>query len=37
MYNNSKGEVERGEKNMGKVEAQSALLLPNTAKEGGIR
>ncbi|KAF8310111.1 TPT-domain-containing protein [Clavulina sp. PMI_390] len=33
MYNNAKGDVERGEREARKVEAQAALLLPNTARE----
>lgn len=36
MYNNAKSDVERGERKARKVEAQAALLLPNTAREGEI-
>jgi len=36
MYNNAKSDVERGERKVRKVEAQAALLLPNTAREGEI-
>lgn len=36
MYNAAKGDVEKGEKKMRRVEAQMEGLLPNTAKDGDL-